>query len=178
MHSIQEGLTLSDSIESWISKFISCKDTSFNDKSKKDRIVMALEAYYEDAEAPNIDTRRELKIVELSTGSPDKALVRYFTESADAHTINSVLTVRDLYESFVGSLVEDTIIPNMPASIKCIAKWGTCGISESYEGQWKQTAHPDQLRFDVTLPSGASSPNIVYNKKTKTTDIPKQFELL
>jgi len=177
---LHEKLTADDPVEDWIADFVASDNPKFDGKSKKERIKMALGAYY-GAQKKNesLAEKRAVKILELATKQSDGDLLRFFYESDNSVIGQSTLKIRDLYESFVFQLTEAAITIGSKAKVKCIQRWGACKVGEVYDGVWKQAAFAHQLRLDLwNLPSATSHPSIFFDKNTKQVSIPKQFELL
>lgn len=177
---LHEKLTADDSVEDWISDFVASDNPKFDGKSKKDRIRMALGAYYAaKKQNESLSEKRAIRILELATNETDRELLRLFYEEDETILSKSTLQIRDLYESFVFNLLEAAIGIGAKAQVKCIQQWGACRVGEIFDGVWKQAAWPHQLRLDLwNLPRATSHPTIFFDKNTKQVSIPKQFELL
>jgi len=177
---LHEKLTTDDSVEDWISDFVASDNPKFDGKSKKDRIRMALGAYYAaKKQNESLTEKRAVKILELATGNNDTEFLKFFYESDNTIIEKSSLHIRDSYEAFLFNLLEATVAIGSKAKVKCVMRWGACTVGDEYDGVWKQAAWPHQLRLDLwNLPRATSHPTIFFDKNTKQVSIPKQFELL
>lgn len=183
MDNLNEALSPYDPVETWITDFVKSTNPKFEGKSKKDRIKMALGAYYGAQEKnESISERRDRRIVELSVGGHDNdsGLVRHFIDLNEGVASMSILTVRDMWEDFNANLIESANISvGSEGEVKCVAPFGACKVGETFKGTWKQAAFQHQLRLDLKgLPGATQHPTIFFNKNTKKVDIPKSFELL
>lgn len=178
---LHEVLSADDPVEKWIADFVKSDNPKFDGKTKKERINMALGAFYASKKKEeSVQDRREQRIVELATKSTDENLVKFFLESNPDAATKTVLDIHDLYEDFVFDLAEAAITIGSVGKVKCIARWGACTIGKEYEGIWKPASRPNQLRLDLdaSLPRATSHPIIFFDKNTSKLDIQKQFELL
>lgn len=178
---LHEVLTSDDPVEKWIADFIKSDNPKFEGKTKKERINMALGAFYA-AQKKNesVQEKRDQRIVSLATKSTDENIVKFFIESNPEAPSKAVLEIKDLFEDFMFDLVEAAITVGSTGSVKCIQRWGACTIGKVYEGIWKPAARPNQLRLDLdaALPRATAHPIIFFDKNTNQLTVPKQFELL
>jgi hypothetical protein len=177
---IHEKLTSNSPVEDWISDFVSSDNPKFDGKSKKDRVRMALGAYYASKEKnESVSEKRAVKILELSTGDKHKEFLKFFYESDNTILQKSTLEINDLYESFMFNLVEAAITIGSAGKAKCVKQFGACVVGKTYTGIWKQAAFKHQLRLDLSdLPGATQHPSIFFDKNTKQILTPKQFEVL
>jgi len=177
---VNEVLAAGDPVEKWISDFVKSDNPKFDGKTKKERINMALGAFYAaQKKEETILCKRDRRIVELATKSSDEHIVRFFAETYLDIGSNPVLKIKDLYEDFVFDLTEAAVTIGSEGHVKCIKFWGACDIGKVYSGVWKQAAWGHQLRLDlVGLPGATQHPTIFFDKKTQQADIPKQWQLL
>lgn len=180
--SLHEVLTASDPVEKWIADFVASDNPKFDGKSKKERINMALGAYYAASkkEAVDLSLRRDSKIVRIVTESNDEPLIRFFVESIEGVASRSMLDIKDLWETFVHDLTEAAVTLGSVGQVKCIKPWGACTVGKVYKGVWRQAARSSQLRLDLdlSLPGATSAPSIFFDKTNKQVSVPKQFQLL
>lgn len=178
---IHEVLSSDDPVEKWIADFVKSDNPKFDGKTKKERINMALGAFYA-AQKKNetLQEKRDFRIVSLATKSTDENIIKFFIESAPEIATKAVLNIKDLYEDFVFDLAEAAITVGSTGNVKCIQRWGACAVGKVYEGIWKPSARPNQLKLDLdaVLPGATSHPIIFFDKNTNQLTLPKQFELL
>lgn len=180
MENLIEVLTADDPVEKWIADFVKSDNPKFDGKSKKERIKMALGAFYAAKDkTESVEDRRAYKIVSLATDSADHTLIRYFVESNEGVASRSLLVIKDLWEDFCNALVETSmsIAIGSESKIKCVIPWGECLSEDIYSGHWKQSACPNELRLELDKWTG-EPPTIFYNKSTKQVSIPKNFKLI
>jgi hypothetical protein len=174
MEHLKEVLTSNDPVEKWIADFVKSDNPKFDGKTKKERIKMALGAFYASQDKKeSVSEKRDQKIVALATDSSDSNLIRLFIESNEGVASKSMLTIKDLWENFDATLVEAlTISPNSIGKVKCVASFGDYKEGEIYEGVWKEAEWQHELRLDLNETS------IFYNKDTKQVSLNNNFQLL
>jgi hypothetical protein len=181
MENLNEVLSPSDPVETWITDFVKSTNPKFEGKSKKERIKMALGAHYA-AQNKNesVSDLRDNRIIELTVGAQHPGVVRHFIDLNEGIASKSMLTIKDAWEQFDSTLVEsEGITPGSEGKVKCIARLGACRVGDTFKGTWKQAAFKHQLRLDLDgLPGATQHPTIFFDKNTKKLDIPKSFELL
>lgn len=179
MKHLTEVLTAADPVETWIADFVKSDNPRFDGKTKKERIKMALGAYYASSQKnESASDRRALKIVSLALNSTDEATMKFFVESNENISEKSILTIRDTWDEFCANLGESTITVGTVSEIECVVPLGGCELGDVYEGVWVETSKPDQLRLEVNIPHLSRQPNIFFDKNTKQTTTNKNFELL
>lgn len=166
--------------EEIIAEFVSSDDENLKDKTREERIELALQKNYNTVDLEeSISDKRAIKILELSTKSKNRNLLKFFYESDKSIISKSTLVIRDSYEKFLFELTEATIAIGAKGKVKCIQRFGACRVGDVYDGVWKQAARPEQLKLELTnLPGATSHPTIFFDKNTKQVNIQKQFELL
>lgn len=131
MMRLTEYLSSADPIENWIADFVKSDDLKFKDKSKKDRIRMALGAFYASREKnESASDKRLLKIVSLAVNSNDEDMMKFFIESNMNISDKSILAIRDKWEDFCLSLNELTIDAGATSKIKCAVPINRCEYIE------------------------------------------------
>lgn len=178
---LHEVLNADDPVEKWIADFVKSDNPKFDGKTKKERINMALGAFYAaKKKEESIHDRRDQRIVELATKSADNNLIKFFLESNPGVAVKTVLDIQDSFEDFVFDLVEAAITIGSNGSVKCVQRWGACKVGDVFVGIWKPASRPNQLKLDLgaALPGATSHPNIFFDKNTGKLDIQKHFELL
>ena len=180
-HSIHEVLSPDDPVETWIADFVKSENPKFDGKSKKERINMALGAYYAATKKnESLQEKRDFRIVSLITKEADTGVIKFFLESLIDLQSKTVLEINDSFDEFKFELYESSFSPGSESSVKCVKPWGACKVGNVYKGIWKPAARPNQLTLDLnhSLPGATAHPTIFYNKSNKQLDLPKQFELL
>jgi hypothetical protein len=183
---IHESLSADDPVSDWIYDFVSSDNSKFKGKSKKDRIRMALGAYYGAQRKKNsLNESRLTRITHLATNEDDEIILRHFIESVLCGTIKCDLLranpseVREIFSDFKKNLLESDITVGERCKIQCNDDWFTFTEGVTYEGIWRQSNDPNFLELEiVSLLKEAKAPNVKFNKLTKQTTIQKQFLLL
>ena len=179
MKHLTEALTSADPVEKWIADFVKSDDPRFDGKDKKERIRMALGAFYNSQEKnESASDRRALKIVSLALQSDDEPTMKFFIESNENISEKSILTIRDTWDEFYSNIGESTITVGSISEVECVVPIGGCELGDVYEGVWVESSKPDQLRLEVNIPHLSRQPNIFFDKNTKQTTTNKNFELL
>jgi hypothetical protein len=172
---IHEKLTSKDSAEEWIADFVSSDDPKFKDKSKEDRIKMALGAYYSAVEKnETVSENRALKIIETITQERDKNILRFFIESEQPDINNSMLTINEKFKRFKFDLIESKISIGVKSILECIHETNSISNGTTLEGVWKQCENKNHLKLEFS----DTHINVIFDKATKQINYPKQFKLL
>lgn len=126
-----------------------------------------------------LDEQRNVKIASLVLESDVNDLMRAFILSTDISDISSA-SIKEEWAAYKEALLEHIVKIGTKTSIRAIRNWGALKKGTVLKGTWLKTSFDNQLRLDVKdgLPGATMHPSIFYDKKTKSLQIPKHFEII